>query len=106
MRLYLDKFKQIDYSEARIKKDVILLVDSKLGRVNTKILNHGSTCENFFWPTLRHIDELLNKVNIVKQPKVIFIHTGIHTGTHTGTNHLDEPNINIEKLEGLCRCHI
>ena len=85
------KFKQIDYSETRINDEVILIVASNLGRVNTKILNHGSTCEKFLCPTLRHVDEFLNKVTIVKQPEVIFV--------HTGTNHLDEPDFNIEKLE-------
>ena len=44
-----------------------------------------------FCPTIRHVEDLLKNVNVMIQPKVIFI--------HTGTNHLDEPDFNIDNLE-------
>ena len=89
--IYREKFKPVDYSNTTFNHDVVLLVDSNLGKVNSDILNHGSRCNKIFCPTLRHVNDLLDKVKIIKQPDVIFL--------HTGTNHLDEPDFYTEQLE-------
>lgn len=59
--IYHKKFKPVDYSKASFNEDVILLVDSHLGRINPKILNYGSTCTKFFCPTLKHIRRFANE---------------------------------------------
>ena len=81
----------IDYSNTQFNHDFIFLVDSNLGKINPSIMNEGSSCMKVFCPTLKHINNLLDNTNIIKEPKSIFI--------HTGTNLFDEPGFSIEQME-------
>ena len=44
-------------------------------------LNKGSKCTSYFCPTLFHVEDLLSKLTILKQPRTIFL--------HCGTNHIN-----------------
>ena len=74
--IYRGRFKPIDNNNATFNHDVILLVDSNLNKINSEILNPQLSGINFFCPTLKHIDELLDNITIISQPKTIFLHSG------------------------------
>ena len=81
----------IDYSYTTFEDEYVFITDSNLAKVNTSIMNHGSSCAKYFCPTLPHIEDLLNNVLISKEPNVIFI--------HCGTNHLGNSNFCEETLQ-------
>ena len=63
-------------SELVANADVILLTTSNGKKINTDILDHKSTTQNFTCYTYSEVKEFCNKVNIQKQPRKILLHCG------------------------------
>ena len=59
--------------------------------MNPDIMNHETKCQKVFCPTFEHIFNYLNLVNIINQPKQIFV--------MCGTNNLHRNSVNKEQFE-------
>ena len=85
------KYHPVEYGNPILKHDVIILGDSNLNNTVTSQLKRGINCATFFCPTLDHVDVLLSKVKVQKDPNTILL--------HCGTNHLYNDAPGIKRIE-------
>ena len=77
--------------ELIVNADVILITTSNGKKINTDILDHKSSTQNFICYTLDEVKEFCQKVKVEKQPrKVLF---------HCGNNDLDKEDIEVDILK-------
>ena len=82
---------KVKENELIANADYILITTSNGKRINTDILDHNSTTQNFICYTLNDVKEFCRKVKVEKQPRKILL--------HCGNNDLDDVENDILKTE-------